>query len=31
MYISEFWCGVGFTILAEIAILISVAIIKNKK
>ena len=31
MYISEFWCGVGATVLLEIAGLISYAIYFNNR
>lgn len=31
MYISEFWIGVGFTILSELAILICVAVVSKKR
>lgn len=31
MYISEFWCGVGATILFELVALISYAIYDNER
>lgn len=31
MYISEFWVGVGFTLIIELGILVIVAIRENKK
>lgn len=30
MYISEFWCGVGFTVLVEFGAIIVAAFIKKK-
>lgn len=31
MYISEFWCGVGVTVLVELAMIISYAIYDNER
>lgn len=31
MYISEFWCGVGATLIAEVALIIVYAIYDNHK
>ena len=31
MYISEFWCGVIFVILVEIAAIITMVVVETKK
>ena len=31
MYISEFWCGVGATIIAEIALIVAYAIYDHNR
>lgn len=31
MYISEFWCGVGATLLCELGMIITFAVYSNRK